>query len=77
MSEEWVRLSEVMNLQNGTNFLIPFQKLCKKYGRAYKEYIRVAYEVNETMSNAEFCFMNHLPEELLLKWTITDKKDKK
>ncbi len=52
---------ETMREEGYTNFRFPFDKLCKKYGRAYMEYLRIAYSAKDNLSDKDFCFLNHCP----------------
>lgn len=68
--EEWERfVKEAMTDDGSTNFNLPFNKLTRFYGKAYKEYISLAYLAKDTLSNDDFCRLNHLPDNLLVKWT--------
>ena len=55
----WNRFcKEAFDLDGETNFKFDFQKLTKKYGKSYIEYLRLAYETN-FLSIEEFCRLNH------------------
>lgn len=62
-------MTETMQDDGDTNFKISFKKLTQKYGAAYREYIRCAYLAKDELTDKEFCRLNHLPIELLSKWT--------
>lgn len=66
---DWDRfLVEAVSLNTETNFKLPFSKLCSKYGKVYREYIKLAYSIKDDLSDELFCYLNHLPDNLLFKW---------
>lgn len=66
---DWDRLlSESMYVGGETNFKHSFDKLTKKNGKAYKDYIKAAYSCKDYLTDEEFCILNHLPIKLLPKF---------
>lgn len=62
-------LTEAADFSGLTNFLYDFTKLTKKYGKEYRNYIKDAYAAKDQLSDTEFCKLNHLPLNLLDKFT--------
>lgn len=68
MSDYWSDFCISFDFEGSTNFKTSFSKLCKRYGKAFREYIKLSYSVRDNISDEEFCHLNHLPDNLLIKW---------
>ena len=80
-SREWRRfVKEVMPRDFddiNSNVVYPFSQMCRKFGRAYIEYLRVAWLVKDTLSVEKFCEYNgNVPKDFLNKMIIEFLKDK-
>ena len=67
--QEWVRfLNETVDYKGKTNFKFSFKDLSKKYGKCYISYLKAAYLAKDTLSDEEFCRLNHCPINLINKF---------
>lgn len=57
------RINQAMDFENNDkNWLFPFERMCKFYGKDFIEIIKVLWQVSkETMNEEQFCFINDLP----------------
>ena len=53
-----------------TNFKVPFKTIMKTCALEYKEWVKATYSVKDVLSDSEFCRLNHLPSELLSKFSV-------
>lgn len=62
-------LNNAVILNGPTNFKHEFKVLTRRFGKAYKEYIKISYQVKDNqLSDESFCLLNHLPINLLDKF---------
>jgi hypothetical protein len=67
--KDWNRLVEEAfdEYEAETNFKYPFEVLTRRYGKAYIEYSKAAYIAKDSLSDEEFCRLNHCPINFLNK----------
>jgi hypothetical protein len=63
---------DTMNLEGDKLFKLSFDKMCKKFGKEFIDYLQISWKANgDCMTSEEFCDYNNISIEFFNKKVLT------